>query len=305
MTLLDSPHSMKFRDFRIPNFRRPILLAAFVVTLTASLVPVSAGAGTQAGATARCARASRPFSIGSATVSTRRSGHTLPITVNYPAASSGSGARPVCGKFPLVIATHGAEGDGASAAALHTYLVRNGYVVAAPSFPSGLDINSHARDVSAVISKMLSVNRRGGERFAHHVKPTRVGVIGTSMGGMIGIALASRCCLDRRVDAVVAKAGMGSGPFSRRGPPVLMINGNDDDVITYSSARATYRRLKHPKGLITLNGIGHDLNVGSDPILSESSLGFFARYLRGSAAGLRRVVHAVADSSIATLQKNW
>ena len=48
MTLLDSPHSMKFRDFRIPNFRRPTVLAAFVVVLTAVLVPVSAGAGKHA-----------------------------------------------------------------------------------------------------------------------------------------------------------------------------------------------------------------------------------------------------------------
>ncbi|HEY6566623.1 MAG TPA: hypothetical protein VI341_03810 [Actinomycetota bacterium] len=231
----------------------------------------------------------------------------MPITVNYPAASSGSGARAACGKFPLVIATHGSQGDGPSAAALHTYLVRAGYVLAAPSFPGGLEINSHAKDVRSVISKMLSVNRRGGEPFAHRINSKRIGVIGTSMGGMIGIALAGKCCLDRRIDAVVAKAGTsyGSGSFSRKGPALLMINGNDDGTISYSSARETYRRAKHPKGFITLNGIGHDLNVRNDPILSEASLGFFTRYLRGSGAGLRRVVRAVADSSIASLQKDW
>ena len=84
-----------------------------------------------------------------------------------------------------------------------------------------------------------------------------------------------------------------------------MINGTADDVVDYSDALRTYRHAKRPKGLISLAGIGHDLLTGSDPILTESTLGFFARYLRGNRGGLRRVRRAAADSPIATLRRNW
>lgn len=41
----------------------------------------------------------------------------LPTTVYYPASGSDPGATPACGTFPLVVAGHGSQGTGASAAA--------------------------------------------------------------------------------------------------------------------------------------------------------------------------------------------
>ena len=255
---------------------------------------------------ARCVRTSTPYDVGTTTVQVHTGGRTLETTVAYPAASTGTGATAACGTFPLVVVAHGSQGTGASAAALHTYLVRRGYLLASPTFPS--DITDAARAVGPVeFPGCRSLSSHGGVPFAGRVRRGKVGFIGTSMGAMVGISLARACCRDPRVNAVVAKLGtaVGSGYRWRTGPPLLMINGTSDDIVPYDGARATYRRATRPKGLVSLQGIDHDLLIGSDPILAESSLGFYARYLRGKRAGLRRIARAAADSPIATLQAAW
>jgi fermentation-respiration switch protein FrsA (DUF1100 family) len=250
-------------------------------------------------------RTSKPYDVGTTTVQIPSRGRTLETTVAYPASSSGTGATAACGRFPLVVVAHGSQGTGASAAALHTYLVRSGYLLASPTFPS--DITGAARDVGAVISRMRALSRHGGVPFAGRVRRGKVGFIGTSMGAMVGLSLFRSCCTDRRVHAVVAKLGtaIGSGYRWRSGPPLLMINGTADTTVPYDGAVATYRHAKRPKGLVSLAGIGHDLLTGSDPILTEASLGFYARYLRGKRGGLQRVARAAARSPIATLRSAW
>ena len=84
-----------------------------------------------------------------------------------------------------------------------------------------------------------------------------------------------------------------------------MINGNADTVISYDDARRSYQDASHPKGFITLDGVNHDLNTGGDPILAESSTGFFDRYLRGRKSGMKELQQSVADSTIATLRSAW
>ncbi len=294
-----------------PRTRWFALVAAVAVVAAGVTIPLATrgpGAGAATVPTlARCAHTSRPFDVGTTTVTVRSRGRTLSTTVSYPAASSGNGARAACGKFPLVVVAHGSQGTGASAAALHAYLARSGYVLASPSFSSGLDIDGMARDVGPVISRVRALSRHGNVPFAGRVRRGKVGFIGTSMGAMIGFSLFKRCCDDRRIHAVIGKLGTAvtSGQRWGAGPPLLMINGTADDIVEYSDALRTYRHAKRPKGLIALAGIGHDLLTGNDPILTESTLGFFARYLRGQRRGLRRVQRAAADSPIATLRRNW
>lgn len=67
----------------------------------------------------------------------------------------------------------------------------------------------------------------------------------------------------------------------------------------------TYAKAARPKGFITLSGVGHGLNTGSEPILRDSSLGFFSRFVRGRPGGLKRVEKAAADSNVARLVKAW
>jgi hypothetical protein len=110
----------------------------------------------------------------------------------------------------------------------------------------------------------------------------------------------------QRIDAIVSKIGMAPGGEYdwRAGPPLLMING-DADQTSYDAALEAYRDARRPKGMITLAGIGHDLNVGNDPILRDAPLGFFAFFLKERGHGLAKLGRAVEASSIASLQARW
>jgi len=256
-----------------------------------------------------CAQTSRPFGVGSLTldlVDTARDRH-LPTTVYYPASGSGQGATPACGAFPLIVAGHGSQGTGASAAALHAFLTQAGYVLAAPTFPSGFDFRAMTGDVRFVITKVLAESAGSGTPLQGLIDRPHIGYIGTSMGGMLGLALYQSCCLDKRIDAIVSKIGMAPGGDYdwRSGPPLLMINGDADQTIPYDAALEAYRDAHKPKGMITLAGIGHDLNVGSDPILRDAPLGFFAYFLKERPHGLHKLNAAVDASSIASIQARW
>jgi hypothetical protein len=292
---------------------RPLLAAALVVSL-ATIAP-GAAAGpriTRTGAfdPARgCTQTSRPFGVGSLTldlVDTARDRH-LPTTVTYPASGSGPGATPACGIFPLIIAGHGSQGTGASAASLHAFLTQSGYVLAAPTFPSGFDFRAMTGDVHFVVTKVVAESTGSGTPLDGLIDRKHVGYIGTSMGGMIGLALYQSCCLDRRIDAVISKIGMAPGGEYdwRAGPPLLMINGDADQIISYDAALDAYRDARRPKGMITLAGIGHDLNVGNDPILRDAPLGFFAFFLKERHHGLDKLRAAVDGSAIASLRARW
>jgi dienelactone hydrolase len=256
---------------------------------------------------ARCVRAHAPYDVGITTVNVRSRGHSLRTTIAYPATSDGEGATPVCRKSRLIVAGHGSGGDGASAANLHRYLVERGYVVAAPSFPmqNGYDFEGYAADVSRTITKARKLSNQGSGVLSNRLRG-KVGYIGTSMGAIVGLELVDKDSRDKRINAVVPKAGAHYGDFrTRGGPPLLMIHGNRDTTVDYSAGKQAYRDAKRPKGLITLRGVDHDMNTGRDPIMSTASLAFFDRFLLGKKNGLRRVEKAVQQSDIATLRKRW
>jgi hypothetical protein len=292
---------------------RPTLALALIAALTtfaygAAARPRAAGKG-GSGPARGCAQTSRPFGVGSLTldlVDTARDRH-LPTTVYYPASGSGPGATPACGAFPLIVAGHGSQGTGASAASLHAFLTQAGYVLAAPTFPSGFDFRAMTGDVRFVITKVLAESAGTGTPLQGLIDRPHVGYIGTSMGGMLGLAMYQSCCLDKRIDAIISKIGMAPGGEYdwRAGPPLLMINGDADQTISYDAALEAYRDARRPKGMITLAGIGHDLNVGNDPILRDAPLGFFAFFLKERRHGLDKLGRAVEASSIASLQARW
>ena len=234
-------------------------------------------------------------------------GATLETTVDYPATSAGERATPVCRKSPLVVAGHGSLGDGASAARLHGYLVERGYVVAAPTLASStFDIDGFAQDISSTITAVVGSSRSAKGELAGLVKTKKVGYIGTSMGAIIGLVLADRDHRDRRIDAIVAKAGRAFGSLDGKGaPPVLMINGDADTTVRYDDAESAYADLSKPKGLIRLIGVGHDLNTRGDPILATSSTWFLNRHLRGHKKALTRIEQATAASELAQLRRRW
>ncbi len=235
-------------------------------------------------------------------------GRTLPTTVLYPSrpGTSGPGAPVAADEArPLVVVGHGSAGDGAGAAESHRFLVEEGYVVAGPTFPRDgrFDWGAMAGDVSHVITRLSEPSAAGVGVLDGVIDAERIGYIGTSMGGMIGLATYQRCCLDPRIDAVVAK--IAAAPWGRydhaSGPPLLMINGTDDTVIPYGWARSSFERAGRPKAMITLDGIGHGLRIPGSDLGQAAPLAFLDHYVRDDPGGLDRLRQAVADTPIASL----
>jgi hypothetical protein len=258
-----------------------------------------------------CTPSSPPYGVGTMTLSLvdQSRGRSLPTTVYYPSAAgtSGANAPAACGPFPLVMAGHGGSGTGDSAAQIHRYLAVNGYVLVAPTFPAGFDYTALTADVRFVITEVLSRSAGTQAPLAGLVNADRIGFIGTSKGAMIGLALYQACCHDSRIDAIVSKIGVApSGTYDwPGGPPLLMINGDADTTAPYSQALQNYNAASPPKGLIRLAGVDHTLNVGSSPILQETSLGFFGYFLKGDSGGLARVQAAVDALAIASMIHQW
>ena len=279
----------------------PLVALAFV----GALVSVPA----REASAASCTPTSRPYGVGSTSLRVDRGDRALRTTVLYPSAraTSGPGATKACGRFPLVVAGHGSGGNGAGAATIHRFLVEQGYVVAAPTFPSRFDVSAHALDVKRVITAMLRRDRRSDGVLGDVLRRTRVGYIGTSMGGFVGFGLYRTCCLDRRIDAVIPKLAYasGSGYAWRRGAPLLMMNGTADDLSPYRAAVRTYEAARRPKGLLTLEGVGHDFDTGGDPVVRDATLGFFGYYLDDRDNGLRQVRRAAKRSDIASLRARF
>lgn len=282
-------------------------LPVVALSVLALVAGVLVGLSPTSAALPACEKASAPFAIGTTTLVVKSRGASLQTTVAYPATSAGEGATPVCRKSPLVVAGHGSLGDGASAARLHGYLVERGYVVAAPSLASAtFDVDGFAEDISATISAVVAESRSAQGDLSGLVRRKKVGYIGTSMGAIIGLTLADRGHRDKRIVAIVAKAGRAFGSLDgRNGPAVLMINGDADTTVRYDDARDAYGDLAKPKGLIRLFGVGHDLNTAGDPILTTSSSLFLDHYLRGRAKALTRLEQGASASEIAQLRRRW
>ena len=254
-----------------------------------------------------CTPDSAPYGIGEKTVTLvdPSRGRTLQTTIYYPATSNGTNAPVVCGPFPMVVAGHGAAGNGRSAADLFRFLVNDGYVVVGPTFPSGFQFDQMARDVSFVIDEVLDM--RSGNDPMTQFDGQNIGFIGTSLGGGVGYSLFLNCCTDSRVDAVLPRAGVvPTGSFNyNNGPALLAIHGDADTVVPIAPALSFYNSAQSPKGFIRLAGVGHDLNVGPHPLLRDVALGFFDWQLRGDTGGKNVILQSVNSLGLATIQHDW
>jgi len=192
-----------------------------------------------------------------------------------------------CGRFPLIIFSHGLGGCGTQSLFLTEALARQGYVVAAPDHAdarcrvNGSGGNSSAWDepsvfdptswtaatyanrrnaVELVISRLLS----GG--WGQVSDPSQIGVVGHSLGGYtaLGVAGGWRSWRDNRIKAALLCSPYAL-PFSIQetlsGVHVpLMYQGADFDAgITPSLEGPTgaYQMSHAPKYFVKLRGGGH------------------------------------------------
>lgn len=242
---------------------------------------------------------------------------TLVTYVRYPAlgprgAMDVRDARPVDTRapYPLIVFAHGFDITPAPYSRLLQSWARAGYVVAAPVFPLSsadapggpeeADVVNQPRDVSFVISSLLSLAATRGGPLSGLVDPRHIGVAGHSDGGETALAVGySRRFRDPRVGAVVIlagaeMAGVGGYDFPAGGPPMLAAQGTAD---TFNEPRYTYeyfRRAHRPKFLLSLLGAEHLAPyTGEQPqltIVQHETLAFFDRYLDAAPGALARML---------------
>jgi dienelactone hydrolase len=242
---------------------------------------------------------------------------TLVTTILYPTIGSPSsqpprpGAEPdrSQGPYPLIVFAHGLGSDPLNYEKLLRYWAAAGFVVAAPQFPltsdhtpggpDAGDVVNQPGDMSFVISSVVNASARTDDTLSGLVDPREIGAAGHSNGAITTLGLvANTCCQDLRVKAAVVMAG-DEVPFplgtydTANAPPLLLVHGTADELLPYSLAIGMFNAARGPKGLLTIDGGGHEsaagLSASSSSSVLRTTTDFFDAYLRGDRAALTRI----------------
>lgn len=210
--------------------------------------------------------------------------------VRYPTAP---------GPHPLIVFAHGFSLVPGTYARLLDAWAQAGYVVAAPIFPltnahapggpDESDIINQPRDVSVVITRLLSLSGSSTGLLSGRIDPTRIAVAGQSDGGVTALSAAyDHRFRDPRIRAAIILSGAllgGMDAFPPGGPPLLAMQGTGD-TINPPEATAEYYRLAHrPKFLVWLVGAEHlPPYTTEEPqlaVVEHATLTFLGHYLLG------------------------
>jgi fermentation-respiration switch protein FrsA (DUF1100 family) len=206
-------------------------------------------------------------------------GQPVPTTVWYPAqvpmgqpSRLGAAAAVRDGPFPLVVFVHGAGNSAATYVALIEAIASRGYVVAAPSFPEssspqiiGSDraqelAEPQALALPALVERVRSAGM-GGVPIGSIIDPDQLHLVGHSLGAATVLTAAyNSCCLLPDVTSVTAMSALllpASGDYDIDGSPLLLIHGEDDDVVPVATAESIYDQAAAPRFLLRLAGEGH------------------------------------------------
>lgn len=259
---------------------------------------------------------------------------TLPTLLLYPATGEpvdGAGGAPAIldgappaqagGPFPLFVFAHGYGGVADVYLDLLASIAAEGYVVAAPDFPvtstladGGIaDYVNQPADLSFVIDEVLRLGSGDAPPLAGLVDGGRVGAGGQSLGGITTWGITRQPCRrDARIDAALPMAGATwdypGEAFDRGGPPTLIVHGEADDTVPFTSALDAYARIRPPRALLRLPGSGHIypyVNIGGrTPALQAviaASIAFLDLELKHERGALDRL-RGVASPGIAVIE---
>jgi fermentation-respiration switch protein FrsA (DUF1100 family) len=253
---------------------------------------------------------------------------TLPTLLLYPAVGDPNGpavtnATPVrtAHGFPLIVFSHGLGASGPEYAPLLDLFVREGYVIAAPSFPltssigvpGGLDLPDYVNqpgDVSFVLTSILRLARQD-PTLRHTIDRHDVGAFGHSLGAITTLGVATNsCCIDPRIRAAVSFSGIelpfpGGSFFSTPTPPLMLVHGNADGTVPYVGSVSAYAQAPAPKVFLTLENAGHV--PFSPPWLDPAVLtitDFFDGFLKHDRQALRRLATDGDVPGVASVQED-
>lgn len=259
-----------------------------------------------------------PYQVGSTTVqlvdSTRPTvshGHTvsnsraLTTLVWYPLVSRRS---------PLIVFAHGYQVGPAPYESMLQAWAAHGYVVAAPEFPltdQGIaganldenDINNQPDDIRFVTDSLVAT----GSAVVARIDPSRVCVSGHSDGAESALAasIAPTPAGEPAFRALVAMSVQElPGVSHTSNPPMLVTQGDADNINPPSYGYTTYQDGASPKFLLVIKGGGHlpPLQAGSAWLAGIEAVteGFVDAYV-ASDGPVARIGSATAGSSLFAL----
>jgi dienelactone hydrolase len=198
------------------------------------------------------------------------------------------------GRRPAILLLHGADGlsfgeryrIGArimASAGYHVFLIhyldrtgqsRASYSTIGSHFAAWMDT---IRDGLTVVQAQPGVDRR------------RLGLLGTSLGGALAIAVAAE---DRRVRAVADYFGFLPQDLAARAtrlPPTLVLHGARDAIVPVSNAyalEALLRKLRVPHQIHVYPDQAHGFSGAAQLDAAQRTAAFFHRYLAARSATL-------------------
>lgn len=161
--------------------------------------------------------------------------------------------------------------------------------------------------MSFVLDRVLRLAHRNRGGLRKTISRHRIGAAGHSLGAVTTLAAAANsCCLDRRIDAAVAWAGLqlpftGGTYFSTRTPPLMLVHGTADP--TYPASVSIYGQASPPKAFVTLVDGPHIPNIPPwvDPTVN-STADFFDGFLKHDRTAFKRLAVDATIPGAASLQ---
>ena len=208
--------------------------------------------------------------------------------------------------FPIALLLQGALVDKSFYSDYASLVARYGFVVVVPNHFRSLPINpsappsllSETSQIGAVLSQMAIENTKPTSPIASVVDTQRLGLLGHSFGGAVGLsAIANKCLTElflcrepfTRPKELLAGAFFGANlrnPIANQfvsiandGIAVALIQGDIDGVALPDRAQSTFDQIQTPpKALVTVKGANHfgitDVNhpAGANPDRNTATL---------------------------------
>lgn len=187
--------------------------------------------------------------------------------------------------FPIVLLLQGALVDKSFYSDYASLVARYGFVVVVPNHlrPSPFNptsppnLASETSQIAAVLSQMAIENTKPTSPIASVIDTQRLGLLGHSFGGAVGLSVIANKCLPElylcqepftRPKELLAGAFFGANlrnpianefvPIANDGIAVALIQGSIDGVALPERAQSTFDNIQtSPKALITVMGANH------------------------------------------------
>ena len=183
---------------------------------------------------------------------------------------------------PLILFSHGRNGDPSSCSVLCIRLARAGFLIVAPHHEDRAVIR-HQEQAAERVDDAAAVL----DRLKLHHDRKRIGVAGHSFGGVTAAELGSQ---DRRVRAVLSMAGTPDlGTMRALAVPTLVMAGTRDPIETVVNSRTSEGAIAStvPHRLLVVQGARHGQlidgcsAIGACERVGRAAEEFFLEYLAG------------------------